>query len=198
VSHQVDKLGTTLSLAASVDVATYGQAVIFTATTGTAYGTPTGNVTFYADGISFGSSALNGAGHAGVNTTALSVGSHVVTATYGGDANYLPSFSAALGHQVNPAILTVTADNKTKIQGDPNPPLTYSITGFVNGETSAVVSGDAEMSTSATSESPVGTYPIVFTLSTFDAVNYAFTVADGTLTIIPNLSYVYLPLVLRR
>lgn len=46
---------------------------------------------------------------------------------------------------IGKAHLTVTADNKTKVYGAPNSTLTYSITGFVNGQTLATsgVTGSA-------------------------------------------------------
>jgi hypothetical protein len=86
--------------------------------------------------------------------------------------------------KVDQAVLKVTADNKTKVLNAPNPPLTYTITGFVNGDTAAVVSGSAVCTTTATTASPVGTYPITFAPgNTLAADNYSFTFIDGKLTI---------------
>jgi MBG domain (YGX type)/WD40-like Beta Propeller Repeat len=45
------------------------------------------------------------------------------------------------------AKLTVTANNQGRLFGQANPPLAYTITGFVGGETSAVVSGSAACTT---------------------------------------------------
>ena len=61
------------------------------------------------------------------------------------------------------AQLTVTANNQARLFGQANPPLTYTITGFVGGDTSAVVSGTAACTTTATPSSPAGTYPITCT-----------------------------------
>ena len=42
---------------------------------------------------------------------------------------------------VTPAPLTVTAAAETKLYGATVPPLTYEVTGFVNGDTAGVLSG---------------------------------------------------------
>ena len=127
----------------------------------------------------------------GVATTIVplgftTVGTHpsAFTATFGGDATHTGS-SATADLIVTKAILTVTADNQTRLYGDPNPPLTYTITGFVNQDTIAVVSGAADCTTTATITSDVGTYPITCTLGTLTATNYDFVFVPGTLTVTP-------------
>ena len=86
---------------------------------------------------------------------------------------------------VNPAILTVKADDKTKKQGEDNPKLTGTITGFVNGETSDVLKGDVEYSTTAKKDSPVGKYPITAS-GNLEAQNYVIQYVDGTLTVVAH------------
>src|SRR4029079_10129166 len=88
---------------------------------------------------------------------------------------------------VTPAVLTVTATDQTKAYGAVNPPLTSTITGFVNGDTAAVVSGSAALSTTATPSSPVvaGGYPITAAQGRVTAVNYSFTFRNGALTVTP-------------
>ena len=99
-------------------------------------------------------------------------------------SNY--TFAAQAGTlTVNQAHLTVTADNQSKIQGNPNPTLTYTITGFVNGDTSSVVSGTPVLSTTATAGSPAGNYPITVSVGTLSAANYDFpNLVSGTLTVV--------------
>ena len=84
------------ALLSSLNPATSGQSVTFTATV-SSYGslttTPTGSVTFYDSTASLGMMALNGSGVATLATSSLSVASHTITATYGGDTNYSPSSS---------------------------------------------------------------------------------------------------------
>ena len=68
----------------------------------------------------------------------------------------------------------MTANNQSRLFGQANPPLTYAITGFVGGETSAVVSGTAACSTTATPSSPAGDYPITCTAGSLSAPGYVF------------------------
>ena len=106
-----------------------------------------------------------------------------MTASFAGDAtNKAASGSAAF--TVNPAVLTVTSADATRIYGNPNLAFAFNITGFVNGETAAVVSGSPSC-TSAAQTAAVGTYPITCTTGTLSAANYSFTFVSGTLTITP-------------
>ena len=79
------------------------------------------------------------------------------------------------------APLTITADDKTKYEGDENPELTVSFSGFVNGEDATALTTQPTVTTTATTDSPVGTYPI--TASGAESDNYEFTYVDGTLTV---------------
>jgi hypothetical protein len=81
--------------------------------------------------------------------------------------------------------LTVTADPHSKLFGAANPALTATITGFVFGQTlqTSGVTGQLACTTTATTGSPVGTYPITCTQGTLAAANYSFTFTPGTLTI---------------
>ena len=82
------------------------------------------------------------------------------------------------------AELTVTANNQSRLFGQANPPLTYTISGFVGGDTSAVVSGTAACTTTATQGSTGGSYPITCTAGTLSAPGYSFaTFVAGTLTV---------------
>jgi hypothetical protein len=87
-------------------------------------------------------------------------------------------------YQITPAQLTVTGNSFSQPYGQAIPALGYTITGFVNNETSAVVSGTATCTTTATPTSPVGTYPInCATGSTLSSSNYSFQYVAGTLTV---------------
>jgi hypothetical protein len=81
------------------------------------------------------------------------------------------------------APLTITADNKVKLVNDANPPLTFTPTGFVNGDTSSVLSGAPSLTTTATQNSPVGSYPITITQGTLAAADYSFSFVNGTLIV---------------
>ena len=93
---------------------------------------------------------------------------------------------------VNPAPLTITADNKAMLQGA-NPaslPLTVSYAGFVNGDTAASLTTPPTIATTATSSSPAGSYPI--TASGAVDRDYAITYRAGVLTVDPTVNAVYL------
>jgi 6-phosphogluconolactonase (cycloisomerase 2 family) len=61
-----------------------------------------------------------------------------------------------------------------------NPPLTYTFSGLVNGDTIAVVTGDASCTTTAVATSVVGPYPITCTVGTLAATNYTIVMSSGT------------------
>ena len=80
------------------------------------------------------------------------------------------------------APLIVTADNLKRPYGTANPPLTGTITGLTSGDDITVT-----YSCAATVASPAGTYAIVPSLADPNnrLGNYALTVIDGTLTVMP-------------
>ena len=84
---------------------------------------------------------------------------------------------------VTGAVLTVTADNQTRMYSLTNPPLTASYVGFVNGDNTTVLHGSPVLGTSANSSSPAGTYPITIAQGTLSADNYSFVFNGGTLTV---------------
>ncbi len=86
---------------------------------------------------------------------------------------------------ITKATLTFTANNKTKVYGSANPPLTYTPTGFVNGENASVFTGAPTLSTTVTASTGVGSYAITIGLGTLSAANYSFALANGALTVTP-------------
>ncbi len=82
---------------------------------------------------------------------------------------------------MNPAPLTISADNKSKTYGAANPPLTATYSGFVLGQGQGALGGTLSCGTTALTGSPAGTYPI--TCSGRTATNYALTYQPGTLTV---------------
>jgi len=89
---------------------------------------------------------------------------------------------------VDKAILIVTPSNQSIVSGSVLPAFSATITGFINGDTQTVVTGLPALTTTATSSSPAGSYPITATLGTLAATNYTFTFGTGTLTITPAAS----------
>jgi hypothetical protein len=115
----------------------------------------------------------------GSATAPTNAGSYTVIGTIN-DANYQGSATNTL--VINQVVLTVTADNKIKIFGMPNPPLTASYNGFVNGENINVLAAPATLDTTATTSSGAGKYPI--TASGAAAANYTIQYVNGTLQVI--------------
>ena len=66
---------------------------------------------------------------------------------------------------VTPAALTITANNQTKVYGAALPTLTASYSGFVNGDTSASLTTQPTLTTTATAASHVAGNPYAITAS---------------------------------
>ena len=98
--------------------------------------------------------------------------------------NYEVVYPAQVKGTITKAALTITADDKERKKGEENPELTVTYTGFVNDENESVLTTPPTIKTTATTESPEGTYPI--TASDAEAENYAITYKDGTLTVLPE------------
>ena len=128
-------------------------------------------------------SVLSGVNASGATGTNAATYTNTVSGT---DSNYnltLVSGSLVIGK----AGLVVTADNKTRIYGDVNPALTYTVTGYVNGEGASTHSGAPTIATAASVTSIVGNVAITAAANNLTSSNYSFSYANGTLTIDPAL-----------
>jgi len=121
-----------------------------------------------------------------VNTTAdvfSPAGSYPLTVSGGSDNNY--NFTYVPGSlTITKATLTATANDQSRLLGTPNPPLTISYSGFLNADDESDLDVIPLATTTATTSSPVGGYPI--TLAGGSDNNYNFTYVPGTLTVTPN------------
>jgi hypothetical protein len=97
--------------------------------------------------------------------------------------NYTLTFTTGVQFQIKPAVLTITADSKTKLYGAALPALTASFSGFVNGDTPASLTTPVSLGTVATASSPVGSYTI--TASGAVDPNYTIAFVSGTLKVNP-------------
>lgn len=125
-----------VSLASSANPSTYGDSVTFTATVTGPATTPTGTVTFKDGSTTLGTGTLNSSGVATFTTSALTGGTHSITAVYGGDSNFQPATSTALTQTVNVAATTIN------VTSTPNPSVydqtvtfTISVAGVTGGTT---------------------------------------------------------------
>jgi hypothetical protein len=100
VDQVVNKAATTTTLTSSQNPSNVGQSVTFTASVTPQFsGTVKGNVTFYDGATALQTVALSG-GVAKFTTSALTSGSHPITATYNGSSSFTGS-SASLTQTVN-------------------------------------------------------------------------------------------------
>ena len=74
--------------------------------------------------------------------------------------------------------------NASRVYGAANPTFTYAMAGFVNGDTQAsATTGVPSLTTTATTSSADGTYPITGALGTLTSTSYTFVFVNATLTI---------------
>src|SRR5208337_3044979 len=166
-----------LTITANNDSKTYGTLKTFS---GTAF-TETGLVTANGDTITGVTETSTGA------PVSATVGTYKIVpnaAVGSGLSNYTIGYvNGTL--TVNPATLTITANNDSKTYGTLK---TFSGTAFTetglvtaNGDT---ITGVTETSTGAPASAPIGTYPIVPSAATGSGLgNYTIGYVNGTLTV---------------
>ncbi len=132
-------------------------------------------VTFSASGPCTTSGTTTGVGLCAITASAPAgtVGSNTYSAA-----------SVTQNFTIQPAVLTVTATSTSGTYGESSlPPLTYTTSPLVNGDQSTAVTGAPVLSTTATTSSSPGNYPITVSTGTLAATNYSFLYVSGTLTI---------------
>ncbi len=89
VTHVVTQATATMGVTSSKDPSVYGDSITLTVTvTGTGAAIPTGTVTVMDGTTTLGTPTLDGTGKATLTTSLLGAGTHNLTFTYSGDANY--------------------------------------------------------------------------------------------------------------
>ncbi len=133
------KSPTTTTLTSSVNASTYNQSVTFTAMVTATSGAPTGLVTFKDGASTLGTGTLSG-GMASIMVSNLAVGTHSITAVYGGDTNFNGSGSSVLSQVVN------RASTSTAFTSSPNPSIVnqqVTFTATVTGHNGGTPTGTA-------------------------------------------------------
>jgi hypothetical protein len=187
---------TSASLSTSNANGTWGaeQGIVFTGsvtnTQSGSTGTPTGTITVEQGATVICTIQLpsgSGTGTCAPGPTGLAPGTdEAVTAIYDGDTNFTASAaSAPVTETIAEATASVTANGQAMVYGDDVPALTTTVSGLVAGQTLATsgISGQAACATTGTGASGVGAYPIICSVGTLSSPDYAFTFAQGTLTI---------------
>jgi hypothetical protein len=124
--------------------------------------------------------------YATLATSASASGTYPIAPVWGDPDGRLGNYAVVtnLGTlTVTQAVLTVTADDQTRLYGQTNPPLTLVYRGFVNGDEANALTAEPVCTTAAGAGFCLGRYPIVPAGGV--ASNYLFTYVDGTLTITP-------------
>jgi sugar lactone lactonase YvrE len=183
---------TTLQTVAGLGLTTPG-ALTLTAPSVIAYGTgqltatlaatttASGTITFLDKTTTLGTASLT-ANTATFPTTTLPAGVHTLTATYAGDQTHLTAQSPAITLTITPHQLSPTVAPITLLYGEPIPSINATLTGILPQDASNV---SATFTTTASTLSPAGTYPISATLTGSAAGNYAIPPTVATLTIKP-------------
>jgi len=148
------------------------------------------------DNITFSSVVTVGAaGNVASTKVYIRLASKTVVGVYSGNIvlkSGVTVFNMAIPNStVNPAALTITADNKTKLYGAVNPTLTLTYTGFANNEGPGQLTVKPQLTTTATILSPAGSYPIIATGAVAD--NYTITYVPGMLTITQTYPITIIP-----
>jgi MBG domain (YGX type) len=120
-----------------------------------------------------------------INTafTGAPAGAYTLIPSGAVDPNYVIQYVNG-SYTISPAPLTITADNASMTYGGTLPSPSVSYTGFVNGDRASSLTTPPTITTTATSASPAGDYPI--TASGAVDPNYNITYNPGTLSIGPG------------
>ncbi len=160
------------------------QTITFEALANQSYGASPFALTAQASSglaVTYTSSDASVATVSGNTVTIHSVGTTTITASQAGNASYTAAPDVAQTLTVDPATLTVTADDQSKVYGEANPTLTLMYVGFVNGEDATVLDTTPTVATAADASSEVGTYEIA--VAGGSGSNYIITPVAGTMTI---------------
>ncbi len=117
--------------------------------------------------------------YTGAIKVAAATGGTYTPTNYTNPPNYVGGDLEVVG-----APLTITADDKERFYGDPNPVFTFKYTGFVNNETVAQLT-TLPIGNSVGPTAQIGQYPI--TVSGAVAPNYTLKYVPGKLTVKPTL-----------
>ena len=116
-------------------------------------------------------------------TQTSNVGTYVITPKGATAKNYAMNYVAG-ELTVKPRMLTVKANDASRLYGEENPSFALTYTGFVNDENKNVLNTEPTASTKATVKSNAGSYDI--SVSGGKALNYTFSYKTGQLLINPR------------
>jgi protocatechuate 3,4-dioxygenase beta subunit len=180
----VTKAPTTTTVSSSANPSVSGQSVTFTATVTSSAGTPTGTVTFNDGPTVLGTGTLNVSGQATFPTSLFAVGTHSITATYGGDGNFDTSASTVLSQVVKLNQTIAFGPLQDRILGEPPFPVSATASSGLPVSFS-IVSGPATIAGSTVTLTGAGIVTVRAsqagnaTYNPAPSVEQSFTVAAG-------------------
>jgi hypothetical protein len=178
--NSTNAYGRTTSTPLTVSVNQVAPSITWTTPAAIAYGTALSATQLNASSTVAGTFA-----YSPLAGTVLTAGTHTLSVIFTPtDKTDYTTTNGSVTLTVNPALLTVTANNTNRPVGAANPAFTASYSGFVNGDTTAVLGGSPSLTTTATTSSPAGTYPITVMAGTLTAANYTFNFINGTLSVV--------------
>ncbi|GEM_PF-1599657 len=118
----------------------------------------------------------------GNRLTIEGTGEVTIRAEQTGNDTFNPASAVQRSFTVDPAEITVTAEDKQMTYGGEVPVLTVTYSGFVDNEDASELTTPSTTITTATATSNVGDFAITASGATAD--NYIFTYVEGTLSIV--------------
>ena len=184
ITQNVSQASSAAVLSSSLNPATVGQSITFTATISAiapGAGTPTGTVTFFDGATNLGTGTLS-AGVATLATSALTQATHSVTAVYAGDTNFKTVTSSAVSQVVNGSstVGTATAVSSSSIASVSGQSVTFTATVTPQGTgtptgTVTFLDGTATLGTGTLNGSGIAT----FTTSSLSIASHSITASYG-------------------
>lgn len=147
------------------------------------YGDPNPQLTGIVTGLAKGDTIT--VSYSTTASTSSPVGQYQIVATLNDPDHHLVNYVLTVNTatlSVDPAPLSIVANDVTRASSQPNPAFAGQVTGVKNNEQIS-----ATFDSPAAAGSPAGTYPIVPTVKDGAGTlsNYAVTVSNGTLTVTP-------------
>lgn len=196
LTQMISEADSATTLTSSPNPSIYGQPVTFTAVVTSSYGIPTGVVSFVEGAnLEIGTASLVN-GVATFISSTLSVGAHIIKASYGGDAHIAASDSTAVTQQVNEEPIThLSATNNGPIASGRTAVLTATIGSGTNVAYQWNF-GDGVMGSKAVADHiyvKPGSYTAIVT-----ATNSVNSLSAATLVTVKPGNFICIPVLLRQ
>ncbi|MEI6712999.1 MAG: immunoglobulin domain-containing protein [Verrucomicrobiota bacterium] len=130
----------------------------------------------------------------GSTLTITGASSVVLKVSQPGDATHAAAADVSKTLVVAKKTLTVSTSSKTRLVGAANPAFALTYSGFVNGDTEAVLDKKPTVTTTATASSAEGTYPV--TISGGSDNNYTLVYSTGATLLVTGFGGAYEALLL--